>query len=85
LAGLGLVKPDSAMASIDANKKRKKKKKDVSRSVANMKLKKKKKKDKDSLIHQGEHKVNCAAWGCTCQVKPEKKKPPKKDIPQTAI
>ena len=37
-----------------------------------MKIKKKKKKKGEHESH-GEHKVNCAAWGCKCQLKAEKK------------
>ena len=38
--------------------------------------KKKLKKEKAERKGHGEHKVNCAAWGCKCQEKREKVKKP---------
>jgi hypothetical protein len=83
LTGLGGIGNSKTVMTSIEGKKQKKKKKDVSKSMANMKLKKKKKPKGETPImgEHKEHKVNCAAWGCQCQVKQEKKpKPPKKEF-----
>ena len=55
--------------------KRKKEKRELK-----MKKKKEKKENKKQHNGHGEHKVNCASWGCKCMEKREKIKMPEKKV-----